>query len=662
MTSISDPRTPFPVVPQVNYDEPAIKPPPLLEVGPLAWARNNLFRSTFDTVTTMVFGLIAVSVIVGALGWSIESANWFVINMNLRSFMVGRFPVDELWRVNIMALYLLFATGFSVATWGRFARSFALIIVVLIAITFVVPPIVSATTEPPVAYLAAGNSEIKAGTVTEVPLPDIGFIGKQGETVAVTVASVSGDDDVAHISGFSDRATEAVINAAAQRQSVFDQRAALQRQLDSNLLTDEQRADLTADLDALKAPDAVTSIVGVNTQPAQVQIIDGATQKVLAEQTLATNADVLKLTLPADGWYLLHKSVEADTGVTLLETVGIAPLIASLTPSGGSQYTRAVDGFETTAVRPQVDGKDAPMLVLLDNQFIGIRSFSTYMSLLVAPFFRQINVTLLVLTVACGVGYVLAKAAKRVGRQGRRSLANRVVPFLWMAAPFIVYALIAGVNPDRWGGLLLTFLLTVVGLVASFPIGVLLALGRRSHLPIVKVACVLFIELVRGVPLISVLFMAQLMLPLLSPGLQTVPGVLRAMVGITLFSAAYLAENVRGGLQAVPPGQEEAAHALGLSTFQVITRITLPQALRLVIPALVGQAISLFKDTTLVAIVGLFDLLRIADTSVSQAEFAGLRAETYFFIAIIYFIFSFIMTYVSRRIEASGSGVLRRIG
>jgi general L-amino acid transport system permease protein len=158
-----------------------------------------------------------------------------------------------------------------------------------------------------------------------------------------------------------------------------------------------------------------------------------------------------------------------------------------------------------------------------------------------------------------------------------------------------------------------------------------------------------------------VLFIAQLMLPLLSPGLQTVPGVLRAMVGITLFSAAYLAENVRGGLQAVSHGQEEAARALGLSSFQVITRITLPQALRLVIPALVGQAISLFKDTTLVAIVGLFDLLRIADTSVAQAEFAGKRAETFFFIGIIYFIFSFLMTYVSRRIEDSGAGVMRHV-
>ncbi len=662
MTSISDPRSPYTAVPQVNYDEPATKPPPLLEVGPLAWVRHNLFSSTFDTILTIAFGFIAVSIIIGLLGWSIGDANWFVINMNLRSFMVGRFPVDQLWRINVMAIYLLFTAGFSVRTWGHFSRSFVAVVLVLLALAFIVPPVVNSTTGPPVAYVAAGNIPIKAGTVTETPLPDVGFIARQGDIVSIKVAPVSTDEDLDTLSGFTDRASAAVGNAAGQRQAIFDQRAKLTEQLQSDLLTDQERTDLTAALDALKVPDAVTSTVSVNTQPTQVQIIDGATQKVIAEQTLTTSADVLTATLPTSGWYLLHKTVEADKGITLLETVGISPLIASQTPDGGNLYTRAVDGFDTQATRPKVNGKDAPMLVLLDNQFSGQRSFPTYMRLLVAPFLNQANVTLLVLAAAAAVGYAVATVLKRVRRHAQsRSLAQRLVPFLWLISPIIVYVLIASVNPDRWGGLLLTFLLTTVGLIASFPIGVLLALGRRSHLPIVKIACVLFIEIVRGVPLVSVLFIAQLMLPLLSPGLQTVPGVLRAMVGITLFSAAYLAENVRGGLQAIPPGQEEAAHALGLNTFQIITRITLPQALRLVIPALVGQAISLFKDTTLVAIVGLFDLLRIADTSVSQAEFAGKRAETFFFIGIIYFLFSFLMTYVSRRIEASGSGVMRHI-
>ena len=216
--------------------------------------------------------------------------------------------------------------------------------------------------------------------------------------------------------------------------------------------------------------------------------------------------------------------------------------------------------------------------------------------------------------------------------------------------------LIALTDPDTWGGLLLTMVLTIFAIIASFPIGVLLALGRRSHLPVVKYTCILFIEFVRGVPLITVLFMAQLFVPLLNPAFANIPGVIRAMVGLTLFSAAYLAENVRGGLQAVPPGQEEAAKAVGLSAMQVTTLITLPQALRAVIPALVGQCIALFKDTTLVTLVGLRDLFGTAQSTVAQPEFIGLRGEVYVFIGIIYFIGSYAMAYISRRIEFSGSG------
>jgi general L-amino acid transport system permease protein len=162
------------------------------------------------------------------------------------------------------------------------------------------------------------------------------------------------------------------------------------------------------------------------------------------------------------------------------------------------------------------------------------------------------------------------------------------------------------------------------------------------------------------VPLVSVLFMASLLVPLLDPNLATIPGVVRAMVGITMFSAAYLAENVRGGLQSIPGGQEEAGKALGLNNVQVTSQIMLPQALRAVIPALVGQAISLFKDTSLVYIVGLADLTRVAQRVVAQSEFVGHRLETFTFVSVIYFIFSYVMSYVSRRIEESGSGSARR--
>ncbi len=224
----------------------------------------------------------------------------------------------------------------------------------------------------------------------------------------------------------------------------------------------------------------------------------------------------------------------------------------------------------------------------------------------------------------------------------------------------ILILLISGFEPilklvktNYWGGLLLTMLLAVVGITLSFPLGILLALGRQSKLPIVKTFSILYIEMVRGVPLVTILFMAQLMLPLfLPPGLK-IDNVLRAMAGMVLFAAAYMAENVRGGLQAIPKGQHEAAWALGLNGFQTMFYIILPQALRNVIPVIVGQFIALFKDTSLVAIVGLLDLLGIASTVLAQPEFIGRQREVYLFIALIYWVFSYAMSYASRRLEVA---------
>ncbi len=215
-------------------------------------------------------------------------------------------------------------------------------------------------------------------------------------------------------------------------------------------------------------------------------------------------------------------------------------------------------------------------------------------------------------------------------------------------------------DPRNWGGFLLTMMLTIYGIIIAFPIGVGLALGRRSDLPAIKYLCTAYIELVRGSPFITVLFFMQLLIPLISADLAEVPNSYRALIATIAFSAAYLAENVRGGLQSLPPGQGEAAKALGLSPWQATLLITLPQALRAVIPALVGQFISLFKDTSLVAIVGLIDLTGFVNSMVVQAEFIGTRSEGLFFISVIYFVFSYLMSYISRLLEASGSGSARR--
>ena len=203
-----------------------------------------------------------------------------------------------------------------------------------------------------------------------------------------------------------------------------------------------------------------------------------------------------------------------------------------------------------------------------------------------------------------------------------------------------------------WGGLMLNLLLAVAGIVLSLPIGIALALGRRSQLPVVKLMCVVFIEVFRGVPLITLLFMSQVLVPLAFPENFPQNSLFRAAVVITLFSAAYMAENIRGGLQALHPGQAEAARALGLPGWQTTILISLPQAIRNVIPAIVGQFIALFKDTSLVYIIGMLDVVEISRAFIQgNTEYLASAKELFIFLALVFWVFTYGMSYVSRRIE-----------
>ncbi len=211
-----------------------------------------------------------------------------------------------------------------------------------------------------------------------------------------------------------------------------------------------------------------------------------------------------------------------------------------------------------------------------------------------------------------------------------------------------------------WGGLMLNLLLAVAGITLSFPIGIGLALGRRSRLPVVKLLCVVFIEVFRGVPLITLLFMSQVLVPLAFPEDFPQNSLFRAAVVITLFSAAYMAENIRGGLQALHRGQAEAALSLGLHSWQITMFVTLPQAIRNVIPAIVGQFIALFKDTSLVYIIGMLDVVEISRAFIQgNPEFLPSAQELFIFLALVFWIFCYSMSYVSRRIETH-LGVGRR--
>ncbi|WP_198370239.1 amino acid ABC transporter permease [Roseomonas rosulenta] len=208
------------------------------------------------------------------------------------------------------------------------------------------------------------------------------------------------------------------------------------------------------------------------------------------------------------------------------------------------------------------------------------------------------------------------------------------------------------VPQERWGGLPITLILATFGLAFAFPLSILVALGRRSNLPAIKVLCVVYVELIRGVPLISLLFMASVMFPLFLPEGMNIDKLLRAQIAIILFAGAYLAEVVRAGLQSLPKGQYEAADAMGLSYWQKTGFIILPQALRTVIPPLVNTFIGFFKDTSLVLIIGIFDLLTAGKTAIVEPAWQGFGIEVYVFVGLIYLVFCFAMSKYSAGLEA----------
>ncbi|MHA6645427.1 amino acid ABC transporter permease [Mesorhizobium sp. A623] len=239
----------------------------------------------------------------------------------------------------------------------------------------------------------------------------------------------------------------------------------------------------------------------------------------------------------------------------------------------------------------------------------------------------------------------------------RLPFKQHVAVFLILIFPFLGFFLLYGgfgleiVSTPKWGGITLTLVIASVAISVSLPLGTLLALGRRSQMPVVKWLSISFIECMRAVPLISVLFMASVLLPLFLPTQVTVDKLLRAVVGVALFASAYMAEVVRGGLQTIPNGQTEAAKSLGLSMWKVNLLVVLPQALRVSVPGIVNTYIAIFKDTSLVIVIGLFDILGMINAAVNDSKWIGMELEGYVFAAVFYFIFCNGMSRMSRRLE-----------
>jgi general L-amino acid transport system permease protein len=277
----------------------------------------------------------------------------------------------------------------------------------------------------------------------------------------------------------------------------------------------------------------------------------------------------------------------------------------------------------------------------------------------------QLTVAVLMLAAGTDLAAVAAVAGGAILSGAVMALTIRYPPprrwlvLGWIASAPLTLVLLYGlptttllpvVSTNDWSGLLLTIVLATVSITLSFPFGVALAMGRRSGLPAVRILSTVLIEVVRGVPLVTIIFLADIMLPLLAGDVR-IDRVIRAIGALTIFTAAYLAENVRGGLQAIPRGQYEAAHAIGLSTVQLNLFIVLPQALRAVIPANVGLFISLLKDTTLVIIVGLLELLGIGRAVLAQPEWLGTSFEVYAFIAVVFFVLCYALSQASYRLE-----------
>ena len=320
--------------------------------------------------------------------------------------------------------------------------------------------------------------------------------------------------------------------------------------------------------------------------------------------------------------------------------------------NGSILETSDNSGTDDESIKTTLDA--GTYYIRIDAQQIGDNDYVLSYSVTDPPDLL-VNLLFIINFVAVAIGYGLATL--RTFGSLRNFLIAAFVFFIFSAILVIGTSYIPGLDPvptQDLGGLTLNLLLAAIGIVCSIPIGIALALGRRSRLPFLRYFCIGFIEIIRGVPLITLLFMSRHILPLSFPENVSIDELYLAMITITLFSSAYMAENVRGGMAAVATGQTEAASALGLRAWQATMLITLPQGLRNIIPAIVGQAISLFKDTSLVFIIGMLDLVEMGRVTIQgNLDFVDDGHEVYIFIAVIFWIFTFSMSYISRRIEAA---------
>lgn len=616
---------------QLNYTAPEEGPPsrkpPIRSTGTIAWMRDNLFSSPFNSVLTVVTAAFLIWLVGGSLIWFVRDAEWNVVTSNLRLLMVGQYEPDQIWRIGVVALLMLGLSGMGLGFWSNAIRAFFGTAIITLMIIVLVPWGASFLEPPPIRILATPNQVFS-------PLQ---FVADEGQLIGVQVERITNEEASASSplrAGYIETtpgATNSRIAWSEVRTEVSGERL------------DLSDYDMTLDVRLLDADGAV------------VQEFT-STPDAIQEQFFVT--------APQTGWYTLEAIPSDDN------TMGAAWVRLNGVPTFTTRPDDIAARQETYGIQPEYDcdaSRDCRLTVSRrEMRFEGSRTIDEYFSVQLAPFVSESLTPLIAGVVVTILSFLIGTGARRGLAKEAAQLFGRAMMVSWILIIPIGWTLISGIPGSEalpvvptsiWGGLMLTVVLTFVSIVASFPISILLALGRRSNLPIVSLVCTTFIEVVRGVPLITILFFAKLIVPFFSDALVNVDDVIRMLIGLTLFTAAYQAEVIRGGLQIVDKGQYEASQALGLNGFYTLVFITLPQALRAVIPAMMSQFVSLFKDTTLVSIVGLFELLGIVDFIVNgQQANRAFQREAYLFVGIIYFVLAYMLSQVSRRLEETGAG------
>lgn len=610
-------------------EPPPSRTPPIRDSGAVGWMRFNLFGSAVDTISTIITLIIVIGLTYLFLDWAVFKAQWELVFLNLRPLGAGPgFPVEQVSRIELIMYILFFLAMLSVGYWGRLGVVTFVVLALFALSTVAIPLLTDSIEEPSISYFIDSDYNIRQSN----------FVVDEGQEIIFSIDPLTEKSDfaVGNLQGYIGNE-----KLPAPAWDAFNEVAGL---VNRDQL-DPEPYDLNL---AIQIWDRHGEVIQ------QSEFTEGSTD------TLA-----MTWTAPAEDWYTVTVvRNEENPG-----TQGTAFLNIEDLEVFYSTRTETRKRLERFGEPPRLNCEGCAVSTnRTDLRFNGERTLAQWFSLQLAPYLSEIRMFYFISLIAGLIGYGAGRIAKN---NIPEKSATRGIVGLWLLSIPVYLFLIVGVSgsedfpsiqTEDLGGLFLTIVLSAAAIIASFPIGIVLALGRQSDLPVVSFLCTLFIEVVRGVPLITLLFMGRLILPFVADGMQNVDIVIRMAIVLTLFAAAYLAEVIRGGLQIIPKGQTEAARALGLPELYITGFIVLPQAIRAVIPAIMGQFVSLLKDTSLVTLVGLFELTGamrrlLQDT---QTGYTLFQREGYLYIGIVYFILCYVLAEVSRRIEETGSGAVRR--